>query len=45
VPRLIHMRDGRLTQDERRVGGGQFGADTQRGIAPGPEDIVAGPEL
>jgi putative ABC transport system ATP-binding protein len=45
VPRLIHMRDGRLTQDERRVGGGQFGADTQRGIAAGPEDIVAGPEL
>jgi putative ABC transport system ATP-binding protein len=45
VPRLIRMRDGRLTQDERRVGGGQFQPDAQRGIVPTPEDIVAGPEL
>jgi putative ABC transport system ATP-binding protein len=45
VPRLIRMRDGRLTQDERHVGGGQFQPDAQRGIVPSPEEIVAGPEI
>ena len=45
VPRLIHMRDGRLVRDERRVGDGQFEPSTQRGIVAGPEDIVAGPEV
>ena len=45
VPRLIQMRDGRLVKDERRVGDGQFEPGAQRGIVPGPEDIVPGPEV
>src|SRR6266487_2260861 len=37
VPRLIHMRDGRLVKDERRVGDGQFERDAQRGVVLRPE--------
>jgi putative ABC transport system ATP-binding protein len=32
VPRLIHMRDGRLVRDERRVGDGQFEPGAQRAV-------------
>src|SRR6266542_4365957 len=32
VPRLIHMRDGRLVKDERRIGNGQFEPGAQRGV-------------
>src|SRR6266542_3687940 len=45
VPRLIHMRDGRLVKDERRIGNGQFEPGAQRGILPGPEDVIPGPEV
>jgi putative ABC transport system ATP-binding protein len=45
VQRLIHMRDGRLVKDDRRVGDGQFEPGAQRGIISGPEDVVPGPEV
>jgi putative ABC transport system ATP-binding protein len=32
VPRVIHMRDGRLVTDERRVGDGQFEPGAQRAV-------------
>jgi putative ABC transport system ATP-binding protein len=37
VPRLIHMRDGRLVTDERRVGDGQFEPGAQRAVVPPAE--------
>jgi putative ABC transport system ATP-binding protein len=38
VPRLIHMRDGRLVTDERRVGDGQFEPGAQRAVVQPPEE-------
>src|SRR6266508_548860 len=38
VPRLIHMRDGRLVKDERRVGDGQFEPGAQRAVVQPPEE-------
>ena len=36
VPRLIHMRDGQLVTDERRIGDGQFPPDAQRAVPTSP---------
>jgi putative ABC transport system ATP-binding protein len=38
VPRLIHMRDGRLVTDERRVGDGQVEPGAQHAVAQPPQE-------